>query len=173
MDRFLFLASLSIVATLSGMPSASVQAQELYKWTDARGKVHYGDRAAAPENGVPIAVPVAPGRQPFPGPRPAPGNQASAPSRSQSDTQIKSSPTDRVSMSVECTSLIARIENTPGGANWKQLSRQFNETCPGIGYECQADRATPQNHRCGWIDKSAGKVPDKKASVRNRKMTSM
>lgn len=173
MNRFPFLASVLIVATLSGLSAANVYAQELYKWTDASGKVHYGDRAAAPENGVPIAVPVAPGRQPFPSQRPAPGNQASAPSRAPSEAQIRSSPTDRVSMSVECTSLIAKLETTPGGANWKQLSRQFNETCPGIAYECQAERATPQNRRCGWIDKSAGTVPDKKASVRNRKMTSM
>lgn len=173
MDRFPSFASVLIVAALFALSAANAHAQELYKWSDASGNVHYGDRAAAPENGVPISVPVAPGRQPFPSARPAPGNQVSAASRSQSDAQIKPSPTDRVSMSVECTSLIAKIENTQDGANWKQLSRQFNETCPGIAYECQADRATAQNHRCGWIDKSAGTVPDKTASARNRKMTSM
>ncbi|MBF6907436.1 DUF4124 domain-containing protein, partial [Acinetobacter baumannii] len=35
---------------------SGAQAQEIYKWTDANGKVHYGDRAAAPEHSKKIAV---------------------------------------------------------------------------------------------------------------------
>lgn len=156
MDRFPFLASVLIVVTLPGLLTANVHAGELYKWTDASGKVHYGDRAAAPESSVQVTVPVAPGRQ-----------------RPRSDAQIKPSPTDRISMSVECTSLIANIENTPGGANWKQLSRQFTETCPGIAYECQADRATAQNHRCGWIDKSGSTGQNRKPLAGKRNAVSM
>lgn len=157
MDRFCLLAAACLAAALSALPSARADAQELYKWTDASGKVHYGDRAAAPENSRPLNVPAAPVR-------PQPDAAALSPRAPlpAGAAQKKSVPVDPSRVGPACKGLIDRIAAVPAGTNWKPLAREYNDACPGIAYECVEYRAKPQNNQCAWVERSGGTMLNKK-----------
>ena len=157
MDRFCFIASALLVAALSGLSSGDVSAQELFKWTDSSGKVHYGDRAAAPEDSKRMSVPVAPA-----GPPSLPPLSQHAPLLARGDPQKKSIPVDASRVGSSCKGLAEKISASPSGKVSQSVIRQFNDACPGIAYECVEFRARPQNNRCSWVEQTEGTIWNKK-----------
>lgn len=144
-----------LVARLTGLASALIiasaltplQAQEIYKWKDANGTVHYGDRSAAPpDDSKKMDVAVTPPRQPHLPPLPQTAPPMAA--------QQKSVPVDPARVGPQCAGLIEKIAAVPAGRNWEGLSRQFNRACPGIAYECKEYRSNPQDNQCAWVEKS-------------------
>lgn len=132
----------------SGSPYAD--AQDIYKWTDANGKVHYGDRAAAPDSGQKMHVSVTP-----PSGSVAPPPSVSNP---RPGAKGKSVPADPARVAPACKGLIDRIAAVPAGRNWEALYRQFDSACPGIAYECTEYESSPQNNRCIWVERSGSRV---------------
>ncbi len=63
MNRSRSVAS-AFVAAVFSLLHASAPAQEIYKWTDANGKVHYGDRSAAPDSSQKMKFDPEPPRPP-------------------------------------------------------------------------------------------------------------
>ena len=146
------------LAILPGAFYAHADVQELYKWTDANGRLHYGDRAAAPESSRKIDVPAAAPRQAQLIPAPS----SSAPRRAvlppTPDVRKKTMQVDPAGMGPACKGLIDKIAAVPAGVNWESLSRQFDSACPGIADDCVEYRSSPQNNRCVWVQRSGGRI---------------
>ena len=158
MTQFHIFRSTFILFAFFCMLHPSVHAQEIYKWTDANGKVHYGDRAAAPDSSKKIKVSITASSQP-----PAvPASATSAPRPSLSpprlNAQKKPLPVDPALVGPECRGLIEKIAAVPAGKNWELLYRQFDRACPGIAYECREYQSSPQNNQCIWVKRSGSRV---------------
>ena len=147
MKRFRLLAALLCAGALC----SGAAAQEIYKWTDANGRVHYGDRAAAPESSRKMSVAA---------PAPARPAAVSPPGAGalRRDPQRKSTPVDPALVPPACKGLIEQIAAVPPGKNWESLYRQFDSACPGIAYECREYRSRPQDNLCGWVERSGSSV---------------
>jgi hypothetical protein len=130
--------------------SASIDAAtaaEIYKWTDANGQVHFGDRQSAPETGQKIDVPVQ---------QPQPGSVAAPPS-----IQLpkgKSTPADPSQVRPGCQDLMDQIAKVKPGTNWQPLYRKFDAECPGIAYECNNYLTHPENNKCEWVKRTGNNV---------------
>ena len=143
-------------ACLAAGPVAN--AQEVFKWKDANGKVHYGDRAAAPEDSGKLDIKVNPPSQPSAIPTPAAVPPLRPPVLSPYDPKKKSVPVDAARVGPECKGLIDKIAAVPSGKSWKPLYQQFDNACPRIAYECVEYRSKPQNNQCNWVERSGGVV---------------
>lgn len=130
------------------LAGAGAAAQEIYKWTDASGKVHYGDRAAAPEHSRKLPV------TPAPAPAAAPVRQPAAAPR----PEARAKPVDPARVAPSCQGLIGQIAAVPPGKNWEALYRQFDSACPGIAYECVEYRSRPRENRCSWVERTGKSV---------------
>lgn len=157
MNRFDSITSAFLVAAFLGLFGLSADAQEIYKWTDANGTVHYGDRAAAPDSSKKMNITVAPPSQPPVVSASALGAQRRPPLPN-FDSEKKSVPADPALVGPECKGLIEKIAAVPPGKNWEGLSRQFNSACPGIAYDCVEYRSNPQKNQCIWVERSGGFV---------------
>ena len=158
MDRFHPLAAALLAAALFGVLHSGADAQEIYKWTDGNGKVHYGDRTAAPVSSTKLAIPAAPRRQPSVVPASAAGAQRHSSLMSHSASQRKSVPVNPALVAPACKQLIEKIAVVPAGTNWEALYRQFDSACPGIAYECVEYRSSPENNRCMWVERLGSRV---------------
>jgi hypothetical protein len=158
MNRSYAAISVFLVAAMAGLFCSSALAQEVYKWTDANGKVHYGDRSAAPESSKKMHIDAEPPRPPPIASSPATASQprsALAPPR---DGQKKSVPANPALVGPLCKGLIDKIAAVPPGKNWESLYAQFNSACPRIAYECTEYQSNPQNNQCIWIERTGGRV---------------
>jgi hypothetical protein len=141
---------LCVTACLAFSASIHVaNADEVYKWTDANGQVHFGDRRSAPSNGQKVDVKS----QPAPEQRRA--QPAPAPSQSQ---QAQSKPADASQAPPGCQDLIDQISKVQPGTNWQSLYRQFNASCPGIAYVCNNYRTHPENNKCEWVRRTGNNI---------------
>lgn len=157
MSWFPSIASAFLVATVFSLFQSIAHGQEIYKWTDANGKVHYGDRSAAPEDSKKMAITVEP-------PRPPAVSASVATTRHRSplnplrESPKKSVPANPALVGSSCKGLIDKIAAVPAGKNWELLYRQFDSACPGIAYECMEYRSQPQNNQCTWIERIGDSV---------------
>lgn len=159
MDRFhSFTSAFLVVAVFLGLFGANAQAQEIYKWTDANGKVHYGDRFAAPEGSKKMHIRVEPTSPPPPAPASATTLQHRPPLLAGRDSSKKSVPANPALVGPACKGLIDQIAAVPAGKNWELLYRQFTSACPGIAYECTTYRSNPQNNQCIWVERSGSPI---------------
>ena len=156
MKRFHSLSIFYCFAFL-GMFCGSVHAQAIYKWTDANGKVHYGDRAAAPESHKKMNVIATARSQPQ-----AVAASAASPQRHSLPPAEKSASVSPGLVGPACKSLIDKIAAVPAGKNWEALFQQFDRACPGIAYECIEYQSSPQNNRCTWVKRSGSRVLNRK-----------
>ena len=147
------------IAILLAMICCNVHAQELFKWTDADGKVHIGDRSTAPVNSKKMDIHV----QQSSG---EPADTARDPkllpanARSPDTTSIPVAPSR---VGARCKGLADEIANVKPGVAWGSLARDFNLTCPGIAYECIEFRAHPENNKCSWVERTGGNFVNKKS----------
>ncbi|MEW6761896.1 MAG: DUF4124 domain-containing protein [Pseudomonadota bacterium] len=162
MKRFYSISQTFLVTLLSVLSAAHASAQEIYKWTDANGKVHYGDRAAAPENSTKMTLRLPPPSQPEAAPVSGGNAQRGLAVRPQSNPQEKSVPVDPARVGPLCQSLIGKIAAVPAGGNWENLYRQFDAACPRIAYECVEYESRPQDNRCHWVERSGSRVLNRK-----------
>jgi hypothetical protein len=137
-------------------------AQEIHKWTDANGKVHYGDRAAAPESSKKIKVAMTPQPQPVAEPAQKPGAEGQRRWAPPLNAQKKSVRVDATRVGPQCKGLIDKIAAVPSGSNWESLYRQFDSACPRIAYECVEYQSRPQDNQCAWVERSGGNVLNRK-----------
>jgi hypothetical protein len=158
MSRFYSFTSTFLAVAFFGLYCLSAHAQDIYKWTDADGKVHYGDRAAAPENSKKMNVIVAPPSEPQAVPALAASSHRHPPAAVASRFGKKSVPVDPALVAPTCKGLIEKIAAVPPGTNWEALYHQFDSTCPSIAYECMEYQSNPQNNHCIWVERSGSRV---------------
>jgi hypothetical protein len=144
-----------------------VNAEEIYKWTDANGKIHFGDRSAAPSDGKKMDVKVQQSNRlsadQSDQTKPQSTNLQSRflpPSAPQSRLGLarKSVPADSAKVGPRCKDLIDEIAKVKPGTPWTSLYKEFNEACPGIAYECTNYRTHPENNNCTWVERSGTTV---------------
>lgn len=152
------------LALLLTILCCAANAQEVYKWTDENGKVHFGDRSAAPADSKKITVKV----QPPTAPPVAQGDQGkpkamnnparAAPARPGAEAAKESVPVDPAKVGPKCKGLVDQIANVKRGTPWESLARDFNDACPGIAYECVNYKAHPENNTCTWIERTGSNI---------------
>jgi hypothetical protein len=161
MNRFHSTSMLYLCASFA-MFCATAHAQELYKWTDANGKVHYGDRAAAPETHKKMHVIATARSQPQAVAAPVTAPLRRSPPPAHPNFAETSAPVSPGRVGPACKSLIDKIAAVPAGQNWEALFQQFDRACPGIAYECVEYQSSPQNNRCTWVERSGSRVLNRK-----------
>lgn len=148
--------------------SPVARAADVYKWIDANGQVHFGDRVSgtAPGQKMDIKAPPPPPPPATAEPRVSP---TVAPPRTASPagpvvpvlTPLQkgaSLPVDPSQVRPGCQALIDQIVKVKPGTNWQSLYQQFDATCPGIGYECNNYRSRPEKNQCIWVKRTGGNV---------------
>ena len=175
MNRFISDTSVFIVGAAFSLFCSSAPAQEVYKWTDANGKVHYGDRAAAPESSKqmhidaepprprpPVSTPAAiSGRTAgpsFPTIPPIAATRYTPPPLPERDVRKKSVPANPALVGPACQGFIDKVIAVPDGTSFELQAKQFDIACPGIAYECTRYRSKPQNNQCIWIERSGTSI---------------
>lgn len=148
--------------------SPAAQAADVYKWTDANGQVHFGDRmpGTTPGQKMDIKAPPPPAPaaivQPRVSPTVAPPRAAGPAGRVApllTPVQKEASvPADPSQVRPGCQALIDQIAKVKAGMNWQSLYQQFEATCPGIGYECNNHRSRPEKNQCVWVKRTGGNV---------------
>ncbi|MDO9177433.1 MAG: DUF4124 domain-containing protein [Agitococcus sp.] len=146
---------LTVFILLSAISNALI-ADEIHKWTDENGRIHYGDKAHAAENSKVIDRPDV---NTVIGP-----TYGSAPSASyvirmyEMRSQFKqyiphSAPVDTipaadlVPSNPRCAELARQIVNTIGGTS-SVPRKKISELCPSTQYQCRTYRLNSRANRC-------------------------
>jgi len=159
------LAFILLLALMGG----PVHAQDVYKWTDKDGKVHFGDRKSAPSEGRKIDVKVAaPSASPSGQPLPIESFQAAPSSTLQRLPPSPHWPTDEPNkgsvavsssrVNPRCLGLAEQIKQVRAGVPWQDLAKDFNATCPGVTYECVTHKRQPERNSCGWVERTGSSM---------------
>jgi hypothetical protein len=128
-----------------------VNAAEVYKWTDANGQVHFGDRESAPSDSQKLDIKSQPGpEQRTPQSQPQSGKPP--------QPQGTSTPADPSQVPPGCHDLVGQIAKVKPGSNWQSLYQKFNADCPGIAYVCNNYRTHPENNKCEWVKRTGNSV---------------
>lgn len=122
-----------------------VQAQGVYKWTDAQGKVHYGDKQVAPQKSQKIAETEVKVETP----RVKPGDKENPVVEVQAFGNVSA---ERIKKCMGFANEIARIDGSKDTI--KSMNRVSNlhdkirMTCSYTGFDCLIDDARPEKNRC-------------------------
>ena len=165
-SRLQEFAPLVLSAVLLVCCTPKAQAFQVYKWIDEKGRVHFGDQTNAPLNSKKVEIKV---REPLK-PQEIPDRQASSPVSSPSTpmrspepipttslsplTKKPSKPVDPTKVPAACKGLIDQIAKVESGSSWQGLAKSYNAACPGIAYECNNYKRTPEKNHCLWIERS-------------------
>jgi len=133
-------------------------ADEVYKWTDANGQVHFGDRRSAPSNSQQVVKPQPASDQRTPPAQSQSGNLSQPSPAPIPSAQSKPTPADPSQAPPGCQDLIDQIAKVQPGTNWQSLYQKFNVDCPGIAYVCNTYRTHPEKNKCEWVPRTSNRV---------------
>lgn len=153
--RFAALAALATAAAIA-LPGTAAHAQEIHKWKDAKGVVHYGDPRQAAPGSQPVAI-KAPARIAEPPASAASG--APAPSAAPADDPAAQQAAKRKQQSfqyglppatLEQCAQMARsfLDPAPGTQVDRSLSDRIRWTCPNVRFVCTSSRSKPGQTSC-------------------------
>lgn len=151
--------------------SLSIYAGEIYKWTDAQGRVHFGDQqqfeAVKPAKSVKVDMPQHQQKQ-------YTAEEINARLKVLEDTRAKihaeldkpetvlEEPqgivADLSKINPQCESLAKKVMNTPTGQSFKHLANQMNNLCKGLTYECRQYRKHPKDNECHFTQRVSGQA---------------
>jgi hypothetical protein len=138
----------------------NVSAQDVYKWKDENGKIHFGDRSTAPTSGQKTEVKVlAPATVPVKHEEQAKqnegvSNKTTTTARPQhSDPSKDSRPVDPSRVGPRCQGIVDQIAKVKPGTPWVGLANEFSQSCPGLTYECINSKSHPETNKCTWVEK--------------------
>lgn len=133
-------------------------AQGVYKWTDANGKVHYGDATIAPIKSKKIAGndafvdPASTSSTAKSGDTKKPGRNAATEGETvaQAFQGLSAERIQKCSgIAKEAALMQISGENLAKGmAKQRNLLDQIRANCTGTGFECKLSRTKPENDRC-------------------------
>lgn len=120
---------------------AAASAQGVYKWTDANGKVHYGDQGQAPGNSTTIKTPLAPA--------------GAAAAGAAGATAAAAGDLPNLSTCLQMARTMADDRNpTPAGI--RAQSQQLLSLCPITAYQCKSYLRQPERNSCDAVPMSPG-----------------
>lgn len=142
-------------------------AGEIYKWTDANGQVHFGDKTQAPKASqeVPletrplttyappkITPPTVPPRKAsLADGLPATGTVARTFNRWKSDGRQSNLPRieqNPAGLNPRCIELAQKIRDLPQATPYQSEVDEISRLCPNVGYDCRYYRTLPSHNRC-------------------------
>ncbi len=132
----------------------STPAQEVYKWKDSEGKVHFGDRSKAPVTSQKLDIKVKDLPKPVP---PSPESRTKT-AASTPPTEKRTDGIDPDKIHPRCKVLVNEIANTPPGTPWIEQSKEFGQLCPGITWQCIEYKNAPEKNQCGWIKRTGSPI---------------
>lgn len=137
-------------------------AEEIYKWKDANGMVHFGDRTSAPSGSEKLDVRAPPPSELLSeqegGTLQEHERRFGFPAAPDLGAGRRSVPVDPSRVGRRCKGLIDEIMKVRRGEEWKELAREFEQACPAIEYECDYFRARPESNRCTWVERTGRNV---------------
>ena len=148
---------------LLAIASCFVNADEVYKWKDAAGNIHFGDRKSAPSESQKLdiqAPPSSASTDEQSGRKKKEEKQARSPAVSAPGPESikKSVPVESSKVGPRCEGLIDQIAKVKRGENWVSLANEFERACPSIAYECNNYRTHPENNSCTWVERTGNSV---------------
>ena len=130
-------------------------ADDIYKWTDENGKVHYGDRINDPKNGTKIVIKV---------PEISTNKTSTSATENRNLPLSAGSPAKVEPKTEEKCLEMARImmkktDPTPDGI--RADSKQLLDMCPGLAYQCFTYIERPEKNSCKTVPlKPGGHITD-------------
>jgi len=138
-----------------------INAQEVYKWKDSNGKVHFGDKSKAPVESKKMDIQV----KQIPTPaleKVNPNTKTDHLGTTPSNNVAKPSPLpnaiDPARVPAKCQGIIDKIAKVPAGTPWVDLYNDFNQSCPGLAYECVSYKRAPENNQCAWVERTDNSI---------------
>ncbi len=150
MRRFIFLVLISLMH--------NIHAQDIYKWKDAEGKIHFGDRSKAPVVSKKVDIKV----------KEVSKTEITNQATLTTTTAPKLAPEKKVGgielskINPKCKTIIEEIEKIPMGIPWHAQYNEFNQLCPGIAWQCNVYERTPEKNLCGWIERTSNNILSKR-----------
>lgn len=127
--------------------AAGAGAGEIYKWTDAEGRIHFGDNAQAPDQSRKVELPPAQ-KSPPPWERwqgAGGGPVMPKPPELKDDVPMR----DQVQANPHCAELARKIVTGMAHEEPTQaLSDDLMRMCAGITMRCRTYRLNPAKNRC-------------------------
>lgn len=159
------------LVVLLGWFSLTIHAGEIYKWTDAQGRVHFGDQqqieAVKPSKSVKIDMPIVKQKQ-------LTAEEINTRIKMVDDMRAKTHAeldkpetmleqpqgiaADLSKINQQCETLAKKVMNTPAGQSFKHLADQMNNLCKGLTYECRQYRKHPKDNECHFIQRVSGQA---------------
>ncbi|MBC3872537.1 DUF4124 domain-containing protein [Undibacterium flavidum] len=146
-----------------------INAQEVYKWKDENGKIHYGDRSKAPVTSKKADIKVlAPATVPVKldetnAKKDLGSAKSTTVARPPKVDENKGSKTvDPSRVAPRCQGIVDEIAKVPPGTPWMGLAQEFSQTCPGLTYECITSKSRPETNRCNWVEKIGNTITNTK-----------
>lgn len=157
------------LAMLLTLICCQINAQEVYKWKDENGKIHYGDRAKAPATSkkaeIKVLAPATiPTRPESTSPKADLGNAktTTVARPPKTDENRGSTPVDPSRVAPRCQGIVDEIAKVPPGTPWIGLAQEFGRTCPGLTYECITSKSRPETNKCNWVEKIGNTITNTK-----------
>lgn len=157
-SRFAALAAAAIAIAAVALTGTAARAQEIHKWKDAKGVVHYGDPRQAAPGSQPVVI-KAPARIAEPAAAAASGASAPATTTAPSDDPAAQHAAKRKQQSfqyglppatIEQCAQMAKsfLEPARGTQADRSLFDRIGWTCPNVRFVCTASRSKPGQTSC-------------------------
>jgi hypothetical protein len=162
-----------LIAVLLFLAAVQLNAGEVYKWKDADGRVHYGEREGAPVSGEKIEIrdpatqrkveandSVKPlGSNPRMGGI-RPNNKIPNMNIPPSIAERPGEPVDLATVNPRCNEQAKKLAAMgpsmgSGGESRKPLIDEIKTLCPNVAYNCKVIISRPQENVCVAIKRSA------------------
>lgn len=146
-----------------------INAQEVFKWKDESGKIHYGDRSKAPVTSkkadikvlAPATVPVKPDNTNLKNDL-GTAKSTTVARRPKADENQGAKLVDSSRVAPRCKGIVDEIAKVPPGTPWMGLAQEFGQTCPGLTYECITYKSRPEANSCNWVEKIGNTITNTK-----------
>ncbi|HEX5277989.1 MAG TPA: DUF4124 domain-containing protein [Fluviicoccus sp.] len=70
------------------------------------------------------------------------------------DPKRKSVPVNPQGVAAACKGLADRISKVKSGETWEELAKEFDDTCPGVAYECFIYKRHQKPDKCQWVKRT-------------------
>jgi Domain of unknown function (DUF4124) len=155
MSQHLTAARPLIFACLLSCMALSVHAADVYKWTDANGKVHYGDRQHATPSAAEMKIEVPP---PPPPPLAASKPERKRVRRAPAETPSAPNALPPSPTTLACESIAldwAQQRNLSPQQN-RDYIQKLQRQCPGMAFDCTSYTDDPASNRCRAMAETPG-----------------
>ena len=130
-----------LMITAALLVSNFLHADEIRKWKDENGKVHYGDPQNAPVNSQKVAISVSQPRNDLPDVQKA----AKKEDASVVFESIEGISAEKIKL---CASFARAMVDSRDKSEWMVNSVKVQQMCPGVGFKCTTTNHHRERDKC-------------------------